>query len=258
MTDTQNDAPYATPIQVDGPENCQFYHTVDLPGLGEISASWDLRNCVDDYLGQVDYSGQRVLDVGTASGYLSFEMEKRGAEVVSFDMDMGTNWNVVPYPWYMKDIETRRTRLIESTKRLHNSYWLSHRLLNSKARAYYGNIYEPLPSELGSFDIAFFGMIFTHLRDPFAALASMLQSVTGRVVVTNHFLNDDRPIAAFVPSTANLAQRAFWMPSKGCITNMLGVLGFEVERFVPCDPICTVENYDTSGCSAVVAKRAAG
>jgi predicted nicotinamide N-methyase len=38
---------------------------------------------VDPYLGNFDFVGKRVLDVGAASGFLTFEMEKRGAEVVA-------------------------------------------------------------------------------------------------------------------------------------------------------------------------------
>ena len=79
---------YATPWHVDGPEQCLFYHSMDLPGMGTQIGAWDLRNCTDSYLGYQDVRDRRVVDVGAASGFLSFEMEKRGASVVAFDVSL--------------------------------------------------------------------------------------------------------------------------------------------------------------------------
>ncbi|MBI4379846.1 MAG: hypothetical protein HY574_01450 [candidate division NC10 bacterium] len=88
---------YVKPIMVESIEDCDFYHSMHVPGIGEVSGDWDLRAVVDDYLGGVDFSGKRVLDVGTASGFLSFEMEKRGAEVVSLDLDDAARFEFVPH-----------------------------------------------------------------------------------------------------------------------------------------------------------------
>ena len=49
---------------------------------------------------------------------------------------------------------------------LRNGYWLAHRLLNSRARVYYGDIYN-IPDEIGQFDVVFLGMVLPHLREPF-------------------------------------------------------------------------------------------
>jgi 2-polyprenyl-3-methyl-5-hydroxy-6-metoxy-1,4-benzoquinol methylase len=65
--------------------DCWFYHTMDLPDVGTVTGSWDLRGRFDEYVGHVPLAGKTFLDVGTASGFLSFEAEKRGADVVSFD-----------------------------------------------------------------------------------------------------------------------------------------------------------------------------
>ena len=66
---------------------CYFYHTIDLPESGTIEGNWDSRAGLHEYLGNFDFRGKRVLDVGTANGILSFWMEKHGAEVISFDLD---------------------------------------------------------------------------------------------------------------------------------------------------------------------------
>ena len=54
---------------------------MDLPGLKKVGKGWDLRKTIDAYLGHFDFRGKRALDVGTASGFLTFEMERRGSGV---------------------------------------------------------------------------------------------------------------------------------------------------------------------------------
>jgi 2-polyprenyl-3-methyl-5-hydroxy-6-metoxy-1,4-benzoquinol methylase len=74
---------------VESAADCDFYHVMELPGVGRVGDQWDLRGTVDAYLGDFDFQGKRALDVGAASGFLTFEMEKRGASVVSFDLGGG-------------------------------------------------------------------------------------------------------------------------------------------------------------------------
>ena len=63
-----------------------------------MNGDWDLRRGVDDYLGKVVFAGKRVLEIGPASGFLTFEMEKRGAEVTSVEVTAEHGWDFVPYP----------------------------------------------------------------------------------------------------------------------------------------------------------------
>jgi 2-polyprenyl-3-methyl-5-hydroxy-6-metoxy-1,4-benzoquinol methylase len=60
---------------------------MDLPGFGSVIGQWDLRGRFDNYTGRVPLAGRTVVDVGTASGFLSFDAEKRGALVTGFDAD---------------------------------------------------------------------------------------------------------------------------------------------------------------------------
>ena len=83
----------------------------------------------------------------------------------------GAEWNLVPHI----SMQPRLTHMLLKRRRvdqkLKNAYWFTHRRLGSKAKAFYGDIYD-IPTELGPFDVALFGMILTHLRDPFQALYS--------------------------------------------------------------------------------------
>ena len=67
------------------------------PNSGIVESAWDLRANVGSYLGGCNFQGQRVLDVGAASGLLTFFAEKNGANVVSYDLSEHHSWDVVPY-----------------------------------------------------------------------------------------------------------------------------------------------------------------
>ena len=73
-------SPYAEPRTVTSLDDCYFYHTVEIPGHSVVTGEWDLRPGLDAYLGHFDFAGKRVLDVGAASGILSFHVERQGAE----------------------------------------------------------------------------------------------------------------------------------------------------------------------------------
>ena len=80
------EAVYAEPYVVTDVDECYFYHTMEIPGLGLVEGQWDLRDGVGEYTGGVDYKGKRVLEIGTASGFLCFTLEAQGAEMVSYDL----------------------------------------------------------------------------------------------------------------------------------------------------------------------------
>lgn len=249
---------YAAPRRIETTDDCYFYHTMELPAVGEVQGHWDLRTEIDAYLGNVDFRGKRVLDVGTASGYPSFEMEKRGGAVVSFDMASGAQWDLVPQRALRDQRDALLAQRADAHRMLQNGYWFSHERLDSKAQAFYGNVYE-LPEQLGPFDVVFFGMILGHLRDPFQALYSASLLCRDTLIVTNSTSKKDRgkePTARFQPSAANGITDAWWDLSIGCIENMLGVLGFRVIRRPVSHPRCLVPGHAGKiHCTALVAER---
>ena len=71
------------------PRGLRLLSLHDHPGGGKIIGLWDLRQTVDDYLGRIDFAGKRVLEIGPASGFLTIEMERRGADVVAVELPEG-------------------------------------------------------------------------------------------------------------------------------------------------------------------------
>lgn len=181
-------------------------------------------------------------------------MERRGAEVVSFEAESGLNWDHVPQAEAVGEWDHRYELSVEANLREKNGYWYAHRALGSRARAYYGNIYD-LPDELGRFDVAMFGTVLSHLRDPFQALHAAARLCTDTMIVTNPmFHSDKRPIALFMPTREKGGYRSWWAFSAPCIIRMLEVLGFDVVRTVELEAI-RMSDDEKVACTSIVAQR---
>ena len=226
---------FEQPRYIDKLEDCYFYHTMDVPGFGLVRGHWDLRGRFDDYVGGVSVAGKSVLDVGAATGFLSFEAERLGASrVVSFDMSDVRQQAFIPFKGklYYEDYESwvyYHTLTVEKWK---NAYWLCHRLLGSKAAAYYGDIYA-LPAELGRFDVAIVGAVLEHLSDQVTALGSIARLTRETLVLVTPLIHTDERVARFEPRAERPEQDfTWWTYSVGLYREVLAILGFRVERIV--------------------------
>jgi SAM-dependent methyltransferase len=224
---------FERPRFVERLEDCFFYHVMDLPGFGTVPAHWDLRGRFDEYVGGVDVAGKSVLDVGTATGFLSFEAERKGAQrVVSFDMRDPRQQTFLPFKDKLYSREPARwaEQYGAEIEQWKNAYWLCHRLLKSQAQVYYGDIYK-LPAELRQFDIAIVGSVLEHLSDQISALASIARLTKETIVVVSPLLQTDERIARFEALASNPdADFTWWTYSIGVYREVFGMLGFRITK----------------------------
>jgi hypothetical protein len=216
---------FEQPRLVTSLDDCWFYHAMDLPGAGAVGAEdgWDLRGRFDEYTGHVPLAGRSVLDVGTASGFLTFEAEKRGAQVISFDMASISQRQMVPSPAGADATELgkRRTRI----PKMLNSYWFAHRDLGSRARVVYGDIYA-LAALVPACNVAIAGQILVHVRDPFAVLHQIALACTDTLIVTEGSFDSRSPTAVFLGMRS---PGSWWHISNALYREWFALLGFAVE-----------------------------
>jgi len=231
--ETTKDSLLERPRFVDRLEDCFFYHAMELPGFGLVPAHWDLRGRFGDYVGGVDVTGKSVMDVGAATGFLTFEAEKRGAtRVLSFDMSDAKQQTFLPFKdkLYYRDHDRWARKYNEEIEQWKNAYWLCHRLLNSRAEVYYGNIYD-LPPALGQFDIAIVGSVLEHLSDQITALASIARVTKETIVIVTPVLPTEEHIARLEPAADNPDYDfTWWRYSVGAYREILKILGFNIAR----------------------------
>jgi tRNA (mo5U34)-methyltransferase len=216
-----------------------WYHTIDL-GNGLVTpGSFDHRPYLAAYGFPADMRGMKVLDVGRASGFFSFEFERRGADVLGVEL---------PSPLQKDFVGGDFTRGIKAEKKLKGQgaeyaeyggradFMTAHQLLQSRVRSLYCSVYDLSPERTSgeTFDLVFLGSILNHLAHPIAALTAVRSVTKGLLVVANPFEPERRqsnPVARFVGRDARSLTN-WWIPTIACMQEMLIASGFTDVRVV--------------------------
>ncbi len=220
---------YAEPITVDDISECFFYHVMDVPGGGvvgynEVKASFDLRGHEAEYLGHVAFDGRRVLEIGPASGFLTFAMESMGAEVVAVELGEDNEWDVVPHAEL--DLAAIQNGRQDMLRRLRNGFWWAHARTDSRAKVHYGDVYA-LPGELGRFDVAVLAAVLLHTREPLRIIEGCA-GLSDRIVITEMSYPElgSTAVTRFHPQAGSTKWDTWWDFTPEYLVRFLEVLGF--------------------------------
>lgn len=186
-----------------------WWHSFELPDGARIDGMNSLesqKDRVSRFPIPEDLRGKRVLDIGAWDGWFTFEMERRGAEVMAVD-----NWD---------------------NPRFHEI----HRLLGSRADYRQLDMYDLTPERIGRFDIVLFMGVLYHLKHPLLALERVCALTTGMAAVDSFVLReehvpgmdaDTRPIMAFYETDEFAGQTDNWVgPSLACLLAFCRTAGF--------------------------------
>jgi SAM-dependent methyltransferase len=204
--------------------DCDFYHVIQLPDGQLTTGQWDLRATADQYLGGIAVDGKRVIEIGPATGFLSFHMERRGARVVCVEPPMDAFWDLVPRP---NNGIVFRQNFVQHITRIRNSFWYLHQLYRSNVESYEADVYD-LPADIGRFDVAVLGSVLLHCCSPLEILQSVGNLVEGYFVICERYFGDiaGEPVSRLLPSRENGVNETWWEFSPLFFQQYLGVLGF--------------------------------
>ena len=206
-------------------EDCRFYHSMTL-AEGEMHGEWDLRGNPQGYLGGVNFQGRSVLEVGPASGFLTFHMEAQGAEVTCLEPPMSHLWDIVPFEGF--DTDSWRREFTTSIEMVRNSFWYAHHQKKSRARMVEADPYA-LTEALGSFDASLLASILLHCRRPFDMLQSVAARTRRTVIVTEQYnpaLGNDALCGLLPHRGAEPQVHTWWQFTPQFFISALGLLGF--------------------------------
>jgi SAM-dependent methyltransferase len=206
--------------------DCDFYHTATFSDGSVAEGAWDLRGREEAYLGSIALNARRVLELGPASGHLTYYMESQGADVVCLDTGFDVSNDLLPYDGI--DVSGPTMQYMVNIGQVQNAWWYLHRDRRSAAKVVYGSIYDP-PRDIGTFDVATFGSILLHLRNPFNALEQAARRTTEAIVVTEVIdpaIAEGSDAIRFHPTRSKEISQVWWSFSPLSIEVMLDTLGF--------------------------------
>lgn len=139
-----------------------WFHSIELPDGNVITGFHtveELKERMDSFPIPEDLRGKRVLDIGAWTGWCSFEMERRGAEVVAVDCI---------------DLEEFRE---------------AHRMIGSKVDYRILDVDELSPETVGIFDYVLFFGVFYHLRNPLLGMEKIC-AITRQAAFVESYVTD--------------------------------------------------------------------
>jgi len=177
----------------------EWLHSIDL-GNGVVTpGKWGAPSeLVLKAFDTIDFSGKKVLDVGTCNGLWAFEAEKRGAkEVHAIDF-----LELIDYAYQP-------------------AFSLAHQALNSQVHYHPDTaVYDVERLGISDFDIVLFLGVYYHIKNPLLALAK-LRRVTrsgGRILISGDVIhNEDDAFARFYYRTYHVHESNWWVPSIACL-----------------------------------------
>ena len=143
-----------------------WFHSIELPdgslvkGFHSIE---ELRERFNAFPIPQDLRGRRVLDVGAWTGWCSFELERRGADVVAMDC---------------LELE---------------EFQMARRLVGSKVDLRILDVEELHPKTVGLFDYVLFFGVFYHLRNPLAGIEKICSITRDAAFVESYVTDGDAP-----------------------------------------------------------------
>jgi SAM-dependent methyltransferase len=204
-----------------------FYHAMNVPGLGEVGGSWDLRSNLDVYLGRTTYAGQVVLDIGAADGFVAFELERRGARVVSVDLPAESLPDLFP----LADGVSPAPGASNLVPRIRQAFWLGHRAFRSSVKLHESHAGR-LDPRLTGFDVAIIGNVLQHLRDPISVLLDVSSRARTIVVTEADWkggTQDAIPVMTLFTEHLKRGHRGSWYQvSPQLVEDVLTLAGFTI------------------------------
>jgi tRNA (mo5U34)-methyltransferase len=202
-----------------------WYHTIDLPGGVSTPGYYDHRPLVPHYGLPADLHGKRVLDVGTWDGFWAFELERRGGDVTSVDLERLTQVDLPP-----QVLTAIRDAGLD--QKFGSGFEIARRALGSKVKRVGGNVYDLDPAELGTFDFVHFADVSLHLQRPIEAFRRIRSVTAGTAMIVDavHMDLDADPERRLTEYLSGWSDVTWWTPSLNTFAQMVLDAGFSDVR----------------------------
>ena len=193
-------------------DRLRWAHSIDL-GNGIVTPGiWGAHNVqLHRAIGDIDFRGKKVLDIGCWDGLFSFEAEKRGAAEV-----------------YATDLISQRDLRDQQT------FQLAHRVLESKVKYFpHTSVFDVETLGVRDFDVVIYAGVYYHLKDPLRSITALRRVMRdgGLMIVEGEVIDSRECIASFhYRKPYGLDHSNWWMPSPSCLREWVECSFFEIAK----------------------------
>ena len=251
------------------PRNCYFYHVQEIPGLSKPTKGlFDLRKNIDQLLGNCTFKNKKVLELGPASGFITFYLESLGAKMTCIDLSIKKDKpDIVPHA--NVNLKKKQIELMKEISKTRNAFWFAHKQHKSKAKLIETHINNLTKSTL-MHDYGLVATVLLHIQNPFLALQKISSRVKEKMIISD-FIHDNGIVSSkhrikisnitksilsnyfnkntfikFIPrnNVSNLSYVTWWKLSPASIVEIMRVLGFEKEKYLEHIQYCNNKPHD--------------
>lgn len=216
-----------------------WYHAIDLGDGVVTNGHYEMTPLLAHYGFPESMEGLNVLDVGRASGFFSFEMERRGANVTATELPSILDWDFFGgertkqnYLDRFPDIEAYSRRVIWG------GFEFAHQHLGSKVKPVWASVYDLSPAKFDNkkFDLVFMGSISSHLRDPYLAFEHVASVTAGTAIIASPIFDIDAvrniPSMALNSTMKGQDRLSWWTFNELALDTLLEGAGFTERKVV--------------------------
>ena len=214
--------------------DCHFYHSMKFPDGSEVFGDWDIQESFADYIGNIDVKGKTLLDVGTASGLVAFEAERRGARVTAYETPSLANVVHIPFKsnlYYTDHAAWVRQADTGGHAQVINSFWYAHHRFKSNVQVVYGDLFE-LADLVPPMDIVVAGAILEHISDPIRAIEVFSKIAKETIVLASTpVVESDESVMRPITNMDDPRFDYTWFaPSIGLLRRVFQNVGFRITK----------------------------
>jgi tRNA (mo5U34)-methyltransferase len=204
-----------------------WYHVIELPHGVSTPGVFDVRPHLSSYRLPERLDGLVALDVGTASGYFAFELERRGARVIATDLASRADHDLPAAYLAACRATTPAAEIAAADAEELRGFEVARDALGSRVERRFARATQLHEAFSAEFDLVLLSNVLLHLRDPVLALEACRDVLKPGGVLVLASPVDESAAASYALFQGRPERVEWWVPSPQALLKMAAFAGFD-------------------------------